>query len=82
MTHTHSIINLACIIRKHESGNVTKVLLAAAVLPLAPHPLRFSGPLLVVYRQSARLRGGTAPRVSSLCPIRLLNEELRKAGSE
>lgn len=32
MTHTQSIINLACIIRKHESGHVVKVLL---VVPLS-----------------------------------------------
>lgn len=27
MSHTQSIINLACIVRKHESGRVIKVLL-------------------------------------------------------
>lgn len=39
MTHTHSIINLACIIRKHESGNVIKVLLVAPLSSLWPHAL-------------------------------------------
>ena len=35
MTHTQSIINLACIIRKHESSHVIKVLLVVCtVLPL------------------------------------------------
>lgn len=36
MTHTQSIINLACIIRKHESGHVVKVLLVVPLSSLWP----------------------------------------------
>lgn len=42
MTHTHSIINLCCIIRKHESGHVVKVLLVLLLSSpcpdSTPHP--------------------------------------------
>lgn len=36
MTHTQSIINLACIIRKHESSHVIKVLLVVLLSSLCP----------------------------------------------
>lgn len=39
MTHTQSIINLACIIRKHESSHVIKVLLVAVLSSLCPDAL-------------------------------------------
>lgn len=39
MTHTQSIINLACIIRKHESSHVVKVLLVVALSSLCPDAL-------------------------------------------
>lgn len=52
MTHTHSIINLACIIRKHESGRVIKVL-------LVPPPSSFC-PGALFLLAAARLRGGSS----------------------
>lgn len=39
MTHTRSIINLACIIRKHESSHVIKVLLVVLLSSLCPDAL-------------------------------------------
>lgn len=39
MTHTQSIINLACIIRKHESSHVIKVLLVVLLSSLCPDAL-------------------------------------------
>ncbi len=39
MTHTLSIINLACIIRKHESSHVIKVLLVVLLSSLCPDAL-------------------------------------------
>lgn len=36
MTHTQSIINLACIVRKHESSHVIKVLLVVLLSSLCP----------------------------------------------
>lgn len=39
MTHKQSIINLACIIRKHESSHVIKVLLAVLLSSLCPRAL-------------------------------------------
>lgn len=74
MTPTQSIINLACIIRKHESGRVIKVL-------LVPPPPSSLCPDALFLLAAARLRGGAAPRVSSLCPTRIPNEERWKAGS-
>lgn len=80
MTHTQSIINLACIIRKHESGHVVKVLLVVPLSSLWPRRpsaifFFFSSPLLVIYRKSTHLCGGTTPRILSLCPITVNNEE-------
>lgn len=39
MTHTQNIINLACIIRKHESSQVIKVLLVVLLSSLCPDAL-------------------------------------------
>lgn len=39
MTHAQSIINLACIIRKHESSHVIKVLLVVLLSSLCPDAL-------------------------------------------
>jgi len=77
MTHTQSIINLGRIIRKHESGHVIKVLLVVLLSSRCSRcTLGFTSPLSVIYRKSTHLRGGTTPRILSLCPITVNNEEL------
>lgn len=83
MTRARSIINLACVIRKHESGNVIKVLLVAPLSSLWPRALVVLAARRCSFTDRALVCvAARGPHVSSLCPIRLLNEELWKAGSE